>query len=61
MKELGNKKLEQAIERALDKSDGEGDAVLIDAAAVAKVVSRWHGDDAVRVLEKSLEFARASV
>lgn len=61
MSEIGNKKLEQAIERAFEKNPDDNGVLVSDAAAIAKVAWRWYGDDAIRVLEKSLELARAGV
>jgi hypothetical protein len=55
-------KLDEAIDRALRASTpSDSEAIREDAATVAKVLVRWHGDGAVRVLELAAELAKAAV
>lgn len=57
-----NKKLEQAIARALAGNDtiSESRMRITDAATVARMVVRTWGDDAPEILERATELARAS-
>jgi hypothetical protein len=53
-----NAKLEAAIERALREETGGVDR-KIDAAVVARVLTRWHGDNAGEILRLAAELAEA--
>lgn len=55
-------KLDEVIERALrSASPSDSEAIREDAALIAKVLVRWHGDSATRVLELAGEFAKATI
>jgi hypothetical protein len=55
-------KLDEAIDRALRVSTPpDSEAFREDAATLAKVLVRWHGTDAVRVLELATELVKAAV
>jgi hypothetical protein len=56
MSTLQSPKIEEALERAFRKHEAESFAT--DAALVAAVVVKHHGDDAGRVLELATQIAR---
>lgn len=62
MSSIANQQLEIAISNALKNAATSNEKQkTIDAATVARVVTRWHGDDAVSVLLQALELCKAGV